>query len=72
MQLEISTRRGLSTVGHTGTWGNTLNACGEMTATDVEAILHSSSQFYESRSPMPLGPGVSKPYLDFKRANSVQ
>jgi putative transposase len=32
--------RGLSTVGHTGTWGKTLNACGEMTATDVEAILH--------------------------------
>ncbi|WP_293131117.1 transposase [Microcoleus sp. bin38.metabat.b11b12b14.051] len=32
--------RGLSTVGHTGTWGNTLNACGELTATDVEVILH--------------------------------
>ena len=32
-------RRGLSTVGHTGTWGNTLNACGEMTATDLEVIL---------------------------------
>ena len=32
--------RGLSTVGHTGTWGNTHNACGELTATDVEAILH--------------------------------
>jgi len=33
--------RGLSTVGHTGTWGsNTLNACGELTATYVEVILH--------------------------------
>jgi putative transposase len=32
--------RGLSTVGHTGTWGNTHNACGELTATDVEVILH--------------------------------
>ncbi len=33
--------RGLSMVGHTGTWGsNTLNACGELTATDVEVILH--------------------------------
>jgi len=33
--------RGLSTVGHTGTWGSDiLNACGELTATDVEVILH--------------------------------
>jgi len=32
--------RGLSTVGHTGTWGNAHNACGELTATDVEVILH--------------------------------
>ena len=32
--------RGLSTVGHTGTLGNTHNACGELTATDVEVILH--------------------------------
>jgi hypothetical protein len=30
----------LSTVGHTGTWGNAHNACGELTATDVEVILH--------------------------------
>jgi hypothetical protein len=40
MQLGISSRRGLSTVGHTGTWGNAHNACGEWTATDVEVILH--------------------------------
>jgi hypothetical protein len=39
-QLEISSRRGLSTVGHTGTWILDPNACGELTATDVEVILH--------------------------------
>ena len=32
--------RGLSTVGHTGTWILDPNACGELTATDVEVILH--------------------------------
>ena len=28
----------LSTVGHTPTWGEALHACGDFTATDVEAI----------------------------------
>jgi putative transposase len=32
--------RGLSTVAHTGTWILDPNACGELTATDVEVILH--------------------------------
>ncbi|MEG5137299.1 MULTISPECIES: RNA-guided endonuclease InsQ/TnpB family protein [unclassified Microcoleus] len=31
--------RGLSTVGHTGTWGETHNACGEMTSTNSGEIL---------------------------------
>ena len=43
--------RGLSTVGHTGTWGNTLNACGEMTATDVEVILHRQVNSVNQESP---------------------
>jgi putative transposase len=30
----------LSTVGHTGTWILDPNACGELTATDVEVIRH--------------------------------
>ena len=32
--------RGLSTVGYTGTWILDPNSCGELTATDVEVILH--------------------------------
>jgi putative transposase len=43
--------RGLSTVGHTGTWGNTHNAWGELTATDVEAILHQQVDSVNQESP---------------------
>ena len=49
--LEISSRRGLSTVGHTGTGILDPNACGELTATNVEAILHRQVDSAKQESP---------------------
>jgi putative transposase len=38
-------------VGHTGTWILDPNACGELTATDVEAILHRQVDSAKQESP---------------------
>ena len=43
--------RGLSTVGHTGTWILDPNACGELTATDVEVILRQQVDSAKQESP---------------------
>ena len=43
--------RGLSTAGHVGTWILDLNACGELTATDVEVILHRQVDSANQESP---------------------
>jgi hypothetical protein len=51
MQLKISSRSGFSTVGHTGTWILDPNACGELTATDVEVILHQQVDSAKQESP---------------------
>jgi putative transposase len=52
-------RRGLSTVGHTGTWGNTHNACGELTATDLEVILDRQVNSLKQESSCMKDAGVS-------------
>ncbi|MEG3837149.1 transposase, partial [Microcoleus sp. Z1_C4] len=43
--------RGLSTAGHVGTWILDPNACGELTATDVEVILHRQVDSANQESP---------------------
>ncbi|WP_293331901.1 transposase [Microcoleus sp. CAWBG58] len=43
--------RGLSTTGHVGTWILDPNACGELTATDVEVILHRQVESMNQESP---------------------
>ena len=43
--------RGLSTTGHVGTWILDPNACGELTATDVEGILHRQVDSANQESP---------------------
>jgi hypothetical protein len=53
-------KRGLSTVGHTGTFGlGPINAWGENTSTFSEAILSFASNLCEPRIPVSLERGVS-------------
>jgi hypothetical protein len=55
-------KRGLSTVGHTGTFGlDPINAWGENTSTFSEAILSFASNLCEPRIPVSLERGVSTP-----------
>jgi glycosyltransferase involved in cell wall biosynthesis len=74
-------KRGLSTVGHTGTFGlDPINAWGENTSTFSEAILSFASNLCEPRIPVSLARGVSKDtysfdlvdYLGFLPTESLQ